>query len=150
MSQKTAASEARSRAFFMFLSAGIFAYFGFGSSWAHEYTTDDPPKLLMMVALLKWTLRCGAIAFGIAATLSAIGSFLGLLIDVVAGLFVAAIFVVVGAWEMTNSQGYFSGVPAIVLFLLAAWNGYGSVVGLREWLASRAVASQATRATSPN
>jgi len=123
--------------FFMFISAGVFAYFGFAGSWAHQYTTTNPPELLTMVVLLKWTLRAGAIAFGVAAVLSMLRSGAGPLLYCVVGLITAVLFVVVGIWEMTNPQGYFSGIPAILLFLFAAWNGFGSWTELQEMFGGR-------------
>jgi hypothetical protein len=144
MSQPTVASEPRSQVFFMLISAGIFAYFGFGGSWAHQLTNTSPPVLLPMVVVLKWTLRGGAIAFAIATVLSLLGSAIGPLLYAAAGLLTAALFVVVGIWEMTNPQGYYSGVPAILLFIFAAWNGYGSWVGLQGALGRRASSGSPT------
>jgi hypothetical protein len=140
MNRSAAASEARSQVFFMLISAGLMAYFGFASSWAHQYTNSSAPQpntLLPMVVLLKWTLRGGAIACGAAAVLSMMGLTLGPLLYSVTGLITAVLFVVVGVWEMTNPNGYFSGVPYILLFIFAAWNGYGSWMGLADILARR-------------
>src|SRR5687768_5772411 len=98
-------SDPRSQVFFMLISAGLFAYFGFGSSWAHQYTGPDaaqPDVLIPMVVVLKWTLRGGAIAFAAAAVLSMIGLTLGSLLYSVVGLITAALFVVVGIWELSN------------------------------------------------
>ena len=137
----TAGSGARSDIFFMLISAGIFAYFGFGGSWTHQNTVataTQPSQFLVMVAVLKWTLRGGAIAFGVAALLSMMGTIAGPLLYAVAGLLTAILFVVVAIWEWTNPQGYYSGVPAILLLIFAAWNGFGSWTSLKEILASRA------------
>jgi hypothetical protein len=130
-------ADIRSQVFFMLISAGIFAYFGFGSSWAHQLTNTNPPKLLLMVVLLKWSLRLGAIAFGTAALLSLAGWLAGPLLYAVAGLVTSVLFVVVAVWERTNPQGYFSGVPALLLLVFAAWNGYGAWNGLTSVLAMR-------------
>jgi hypothetical protein len=124
------AADVRSQVFFMLISAGLFAYFGFGSSWAHQLTNTTPPKLLVMVVVLKWSLRAGAIAFGIAALLSLTGALAGPLLYAVAGLVTSALFVVVAVWEKTNPQGYYSGVPALLLVIFALWNGYGAWSGL--------------------
>ena len=129
-----ATSQSRSDIFFMLISAGIFAYFGFGSSWAHKYTMTQPPQLLPMVSLLEWTLKSGAIAFGASAILAMIGQRLGDLLYAVAGLLTAVIFVVVAIWEWTNPQGYYSGMPALLLVIFALWNGFGSWSSLRELL----------------
>lgn len=133
--------NAKGQVFFMLISGGIFAYFGFGSSWAHQYTTTTPPVLLPMVVLLKWSLRSSAIAYGVSALISLTGSMLGPLLYAVVGLITAIVFALVAAWEWTNPNGYYSGVPAILLVIFAAWNGYGSFSGLREIFASRATAS---------
>ena len=133
--------NAKSQVFFMLISGGIFAYFGFATPWAHQYTTTTPPVLLPMVVLLKWSLRSSAVAFGVSALISLTGSMLGPLLYAVVGLITAAIFAVVAIWEWTNPNGYFSGVPAILLIIFAAWNGYGSFSGLREIVASRTKAS---------
>lgn len=128
----------------MLISAGVMAYFGFASNWAHQFTSASAPQpnmLIPMVVVLKWTLRAGAIAFAVAAVLSLIGLAAGPLLYSVAGLITALLFVVVGIWEMTNSHGYFSGVPAILLFLFALWNGYGAWMGLSEILNPRATAA---------
>jgi hypothetical protein len=142
MNQPMAAetTSSRSQVPFMLLSAGIFAYFGFATSWAHQYTSPSSPQpnaLLPMVVLLKWTLRGAAIAFGASALLSFITPFIGAVIFSLVGIIAAVLFVVVGIWEMSNPNGYFSGVPAILLFIFAVWNGYGSWMGLRETLNSR-------------
>src|SRR5262245_16625951 len=101
MNSRSISSDARSQVFFMLVSAGIFAYFGYGSSWPHQYTTTTPPVLVPMVVVLKWTLRAGAIAFGASAALALAGSILGPLLYSVVGLLTAVLFVVVGIWEMT-------------------------------------------------
>lgn len=116
----------------MLISAGILAYFGFGGSWAHKYTTTQPPQLLTMVAVLEWTLKAGAIAFGLSALLAMIGQRLGSILYAVAGIATAVVFITVAIWEWTNPQGYYSGIPAILLLIFALWNGYGSLSSLRE------------------
>ena len=133
-----ARNETRSDIFFMLISAAVFAYFGYGFSWAHKYTTDQPPKLLPMVVLLEWTLRGGAIAFAASAVLVMAKSAAGDLLYAIAGIVSAAIFVIVAIWEWTNSHNYYSGVPAILLIIFALWNGFGSVSSLREMMASPA------------
>ncbi len=60
------------------------------------------------------------------------GSILGPLLYAVVGLITAIIFAIVAVWEWTNPNGYFSGVPAILLIIFAVWNGFGSYSGLRE------------------
>jgi len=132
MNQRESTAKIRSQAMFMFISAALLAYFGFLGSWAHQYNTTNPPALVMMVVVLKWTLRIGAIVFAGAGVLAAGGSTFGPILNCVAGLATAAVFIVVAIWEWTNPQGYFSGVQPILLVLFAAWNGYGSWMGIQE------------------
>ena len=136
MTQKTQI-DTKSQVFFMLISGGIFAYFGFGSSWAHQYTTTTPPVLIPMIVLLEWSLKGGAIAFGISALISFTGSVFGPLLYAIVGLITAVIFAVVAVWEWTNPNGYFSGVPAILLIIFAVWNGFGSYSSLRDILKAR-------------
>jgi len=145
---RNAGIDTRSQIFFMLISGGIFAYFGFASTWAHQYTTTTPPQLLPMVVLLKWALRGGAIAFGVSALIALTGSLLGPLLYAVVGLITAVIFAVVAVWEWTNPQGYYSGVPAILLIIFALWNGFGSYSSLREILSARRMASPVEPPTS--
>ncbi len=126
--------DTKSQVFFMLISGGIFAYFGFANSWVHQYTSTTPPVLLPMVVLLKWSLRVGAISFGVSALISFSGSILGPLLYAIVGLITAVIFAIVAVWEWTNPNGYYSGVPAILLIIFAVWNGFGSYSGLREVL----------------
>lgn len=138
LSNEERTQAVRSQVAFMLIGAAIFAYFGFATGWAHQRTTTTPPQLLVMVVVLKWTLRGGAIAFGLSALLAMTGAVAGLLLYAVAGLVTSVLFVVVAVWEWTNPQGYFSGVPAILLLIFAAWNGWGSWSGLHAALALRA------------
>jgi hypothetical protein len=133
-------TEMRSEPIYMVISALLFAYFGFGGSWAHQNTVPtatQPSQMLGMVVLLKWTLRAGALTFGTAALLSMLGSNLGPLLYAVGGLVTAVLFGIVAIWEWTNPRGFYSGVPAILLIIFALWNGYGSWASLRQMLARR-------------
>lgn len=132
--------DTRSEIFFMLISAGLFAYFGFGSSWAHQYTasTATPPnQWLPMVAVLEWSLKGGAVAFGLAAAISMAGSMFGPLLYAVTGIISSLAFIAVAIWQWTNSQGYYSGMSPILLVLFAAWNGFGSFSSMRDILAAR-------------
>jgi hypothetical protein len=128
----------------MLLSAAIFAYFGFASSWAHQYTTTQPPQLLSMVVVLKWTLRGGAIGFASSAIIAMVRPAAGELVYALISIVTAISFVIVAIWEWTNPQGYHSGVPAVLLVIFAAWNGFGAMSGLmslRQAEANRSVGS---------
>jgi hypothetical protein len=137
MTATESGNNTRSDILFMLISAAAFGYFGFGSSWAHQMTTTNPPVLLTMVVLLKWTLRCGAVMFLAAALMSLVHRKLGSAAYAVTGLVTAGVFAVVAIWEWTNPQGYYSGVPAFLLMIFAVWNGYGSWCGIKDVLAIR-------------
>ncbi len=122
----------------MLFSAALFGYFGFMMSWAHQYTTTNPPQLLVMVVILEWAFRGGAIAFLVSGIVAMVRLNIANLVYSVAGLVTAVMFLAVAIWDWTNPQGYYSGVPAILLLIFAAWNGYGSITGLRAVLAVRA------------
>jgi hypothetical protein len=124
----------------MFISAILFGYFGFFGNWTHQMTSANatpPNALIPMVVLLKWTLRVGACCFALSGGLALVGSLLGPLVNCLVGLVTAGIFVIVAVWEWTNPQGYFSGVPPILLMIFALWNGHGSWLGLKELRAHR-------------
>lgn len=131
MDEQESSSPLRADVFFMLLSALLFAYFGFIWSWAHQWTSTQPPQRIPMIAVLMWTLRIGAIAFIVAAALSLARQRLGPFLYAVTGLVTSALFVVVAIWEWTNPNGYYSGVPAILLLVFALLNGYGSINSLR-------------------
>lgn len=135
MNSRPTNSNVQSQAVYMFISALLFGYFGFFGDWSHQMTTataTPPNTLIPMVVLLKWTLRVGASCFLLAGGLAAAGQLFGVTINCLAGLVASMIFVVVAIWEWTNPQGYFSGVPAILLVVFAIWNGYSSWMGLNE------------------
>jgi hypothetical protein len=67
-------SDSRSAIFFMLLSAGIFGYFGFSTTWLY---TGVNGQFLLFVALLDWTLKITAVAFGLAVVLTFILPWLG-------------------------------------------------------------------------
>ncbi len=132
-----AASAALAGPFIMFLSAAIFGYFGFASSWVHKMTTDDPPQLLIMVAVLEWTLKTSAIGFLIAGLITTQRTVEGNLLYSAIGVVGAALFIAVAIWDF--SSVYFSGIAPILLLIFAAWNGYGAWTGLQGAIASRAM-----------
>jgi hypothetical protein len=121
----------------MLISAAIFAYFGFATGWAHQYTTTTPPVLIPMVVVLKWTLRGGAVAFALSAALTWLGAAAGPALYAAAGLATAVLFLAVAIWEWTNPAGYVSGVPAILLVIFALWNGFASWQSMRDLVESR-------------
>lgn len=131
-----AATGALAGPFIMLLSAAIFGYFGFGYSWVHKMTLDDPPKLLIMVAVLEWTLKTSAIGFVLAGLLTLKRPVEGNILYSAIGVIGALLFVAVAIWDVTTAQ-YFSGISPFLLLIFAAWNGYGAWTGLQEVLAVR-------------
>ena len=131
-------SEIRSQVLFILISAGLFAWFGFRTSWAHQYTNTQPPELVTMVVVLKWTLRVGAIAFGLSAILSMAGLRAGPAIYALAGVVTAALFLIVAIWDW--SSPYYCGIPVVLLVIFAVWNGFSSWTGLRAALGERSAA----------
>jgi len=138
MADHTLASQIRSQSMWMLIAAALFGYFGFGISWVHRYTTDSPPQLLIMVAVLMWTLRAGCVAFALSAVLAMAGSISGLLLYAVVGLLTSIAMLAVAVWDYTTPQ-YFSGVSPFLLLIFAAWNGYSSIEQLRTFAAIRRV-----------
>lgn len=140
MKQSNPLRAGQGELFWMFLAAALFGYFGWGMSWAHEWTIDSPPKIVYMVSLLKWTVRIGAVLFGVAAVLTLMGTIFGPLLYGLAGLATSVSFVVVAVWDMMEPD-YFSGAPPFLLLIFAAWNGWMSWLGLREFIEPRSAAA---------
>lgn len=101
----------------MFVSAAIFAFFGF------VYLRGTP--LTLQYHLFVWTIRGAAIGFTIsgllASVLPAIGSSLYAAISALA----AAAFLILGAWLLIASGG--RDVNGYLLLFFAVWNGSGTV-----------------------
>lgn len=136
MSQSNGSGNSRSELFFMLVSAGLFAYFGFGTTWNHYSVVDG--RFLLFVALLDWTLKATAVGCGVAFVLTLIKPALGNGVYAVVGLLSAVMLAVVGVMDMADTQH--TAMEPILLFIFAAWNGYGSWLSLRDLMQSRAVA----------
>lgn len=132
MTNASSATQARTQVFFMLLSAGIFAYFGFATTWIY---TGVNGQFLLFVVLLDWTLKITAIAFGVSALLTLVQPFAGNLVYSVSGLLSAAMFAIVAVLDILDQQH--TAMSPVLLFIFAAWNGYGSWTGLQEALALR-------------
>jgi hypothetical protein len=129
-------SDSRSAIFFMLLSAGIFGYFGFSTTWLY---TGVNGQFLLFVALLDWTLKITAVAFGLAVVLTFILPWLGHAVYAVFGLLGAIMFVVVAILDIMDTQH--TAMSPLLLFIFAAWTGYGSWTGLQEVLSQRAASA---------
>lgn len=136
MTTTPTASASRSNVFFMLLSAGIFLFFGFGTSWNY---TGVNGQFLLFVALLDWTLKLTGIAFGASALVTLANGFLGNLLYSAFGLGSAIMFVIVGIMDIMDTQH--TAMSPLLLFIFAAWNGYGSWSGLQEVLTASAARS---------
>jgi hypothetical protein len=120
------ASSSRAQIPLMLLSAGIFAYFGFATSWLY---TGVNGQFLLFVALLDWTLKITAVVFAISAILMFVNGFLGNLLYSLAGIVSAVMFVIVAILDIMDQQH--TAMHPLLLFIFAAWNGYGSWMGLQ-------------------
>ena len=78
--------------------------------------------------------NAGAIGFLAAALLCRARRAAGNLLYTLVGLLSAVAFVVSGIWDI-NSKTHAAAISPLLLFIIAAWNGYGSSVGLRTLLA---------------
>ena len=138
MTNASSATQARTQVFFMLLSAGIFAYFGFATTWIY---TGVNGQFLLFVVLLDWTLKITAIAFGVSALLnwSAISRATATrdfrkasAASPVAPSMRRTPCATPPSLVTTNTA-----MSPVLLFIFAAWNGYGSWTGLQEALALR-------------
>lgn len=110
------------------ISVLLFGYFGFFTSWA-----DEAPA---MAHLFKWTLRCSAVGFALAAILLAVGRREGHLVAGAIGLLGAIALLVVLALDVMDDQ-WSVGMHPIILLAFALWNGWVSIGSLRDWKAVR-------------
>ena len=117
----------------MLLSAAIFGYFGFATSWAHY--SPRTGEFLLFVALLEWTLKGSALAFVASAILAFVQPVLGSFVFGVAGLVGAILFVVIAGMDYVDKQH--ASLHPVLLLVFAAWNGYGSLTGLRALIGRR-------------
>lgn len=117
----------------MLLSAAIFGYFGFATHW--NYHSGLTGEFLLFVALLDWTLKGSAIAFGASALLTLANRVLGNLIYGVVGLIGAIMFVVIAGMDYADTKH--RALHPLLLLIFAAWNGYSSFAGLRAMRSGR-------------
>ncbi len=82
----------------MLISAMIFGYFGFATDWVHRFTTDEPPKLIIPIALLMWTMRISAVSFLLCAMASAPLPRTATIVFSIVGILGSLIFLGIGLW----------------------------------------------------
>ncbi len=120
----------------MLFSALIFGFFGF--FYINWNTRGLQGQVLLFVVLMEWTLKVSAVLFLLSAGLTIARPFLGNLIYGIVGIVGAVLFVVVAIMDVADKQHTIMAYAPVVLFLFAAWNGYGSWSSLRGVLALRA------------
>lgn len=119
----------------MLLSAALFAYFGFFAGIGFN-TPGVNGQVVPFRPLLGWTLRGAAIAFLVAGLVTFAARRPGVILYAVVGLISAVLFAVVVVMDLLDAQhGLFPYAP-LILGAFAIWNGYGSIMGLRDVLRS--------------
>ena len=120
----------------MLFSALIFGFFGF--FYINWNTPGVQGQAVLFRVLLGWTLRVSSVLFFLSAAVTIARPFLGNLIYAIVGIVGAVLFVVVAIMDVADKQHTIMAYAPVVLFLFAAWNGYGSWSSLRGVLALRA------------
>ena len=116
----------------MFLSAAIFAYFGF---FVGLGTTTAAGDTVLMWVILLWTLRIGAIMFALGGVLTFVSPMMGNVIYAVGSALSAIGLLAVGIMDVMDNQ-HAAAIPPILAFIFAAWNGYGAWSSISEIMAS--------------
>ena len=116
----------------MLLSAAIFGYFGFSVTWLS--TSASTGQFLFFVALLEWTLKGCAVAFGISAIITLAQPWLGNMIFSGVGLLSAISLVVVMILDILDKQH--QAISPFLLAIFAIWNGLSSWAGIKAALAT--------------
>jgi len=114
----------------MFVSALIFGYFGFSTSFIH---TGSNGQLLFYVPLLEWTLKVSAVAFVACGLITLRDARLGNFLYAAIGLLGSLALVTVAVMDFLDTQH--TVMSPVILLLFAAFNGYCSWHGLRVALA---------------
>ncbi len=116
----------------MIFSALLFGYFGFLLGLKPTSVTG---QFVWMFATFMWTLRLSAIGFALSAAVTMAAPVAGNLVYAAVGILSSAAFVVLSIWDLTDNVYALYGLPMlpgwVLLLLFAAWNGYGSWIGLR-------------------
>jgi hypothetical protein len=137
MSSSASNSSSLSGPFVMFLSAAIFAYFGFYQSFS---PINSAGAVVPMWAILLWTLRIGAIAFAVSGVLTILTPLAGNALYALASLLTAIGLLTVGVMDLADAQ-YGAPIPPLLAFIFAAWNGYGAWTSLGEIMGARRAAA---------
>jgi hypothetical protein len=111
----------------MFLSAVIFGYFGFTTSWNYQGLNG---QFLLFVALLDWTLKGSCLGYLVSGLLTLARPYPGNVLYAAVGLAGTVLFVLVAVLDIIDTQH--TALHPFVVLLFAAWNGYASWSGLAE------------------
>lgn len=126
----------------MIFSAVLFGYFGFMMGLT---TNNMQGQFVWLFAVFLWTIRGASVGYAVAALMTFAMPLAGNLIYAVVGLFSALGFLVLSGWDLFDTQRMLHGMPMLpgwlMLLLFAAWNGYGSWIGLRAVMAVRRMAT---------
>lgn len=133
MSQQQVSNNALAGPVVMFLSAAIFAYFGF---FVGMSVTNSAGQVVPMWALLLWTLRVGTIAFALAGFVTLLAPLAGNIIYAAGSVLSAIGLLAVGVMDLLDDQ-HAAAIPPFLAFIFAAWNGYGAWSSVREIMQAR-------------
>jgi hypothetical protein len=121
----------------MLLSAALFGYFGFATTWL---TTGSSGQYLLFVAILEWTLKVSAIGFLVAAIITGVRPTTGNVVYAAISLLGALAFLVVLVMDVMDKQHMV--LHPVLLAIFAGWNGYGALTSLKQLLTSQPPPSQ--------
>ncbi len=105
----------------IFLAGAIYLACGFLIDWTHERLASG--EIVAMVSVLKWTLRAGGAIFVICGILGVLGVHGAVFAYAAFSLVAALLLGIVAYWDWTTPDRY-SGIPVVVLAVLAALTAY--------------------------
>ena len=114
----------------MLLSAAIFGYFGFSTTFLHHSAITG--KLLIYVPILDYTLKGCAVGFLLSGLITFVKPLPGNLLFSLLGLLSALSFLLVAFLDFSDKQHQV--MSPLLLLIFAAWNGIGSWQGLKASL----------------
>jgi hypothetical protein len=121
--------------FFMFISLVLFAYFGF---FLNLQTVTAQGAAVPVWVFFVWLTRAGAIGFAVAIALRFVSHVASEFMYAIVGLLTAVGLVVLGVMDIQD-KAHAAAIQPFWAFAFAAFNGYGSLVGLRTAMRMRAV-----------
>ncbi len=119
----------------MLISAVIFGFFGF--MYVNWNTPGVNGQLVPFRLICGWTLKIASVSFFVCALLTFVKPMVANVLYAVVGLISAALFVVVAILDLADQQHAIMAYGPFILFLFAAWNGYGSWIALKDLMAQR-------------